>query len=140
MKDIAMVIVCGAAFLAAGCSTLHKSDVYALQGSWKERVIQGNPEHECSLIISGHNYEFRDDTDASVWYTGTFSLRENTTPRQYIALISECPFPQYVGKTSMAVYRIEAGTLTIAGNEPGKPAAPLAFDAPDSVRMELKRR
>jgi uncharacterized protein (TIGR03067 family) len=140
MKNIVMVIVCGAAILAAGCSTLPKSDVATLQGSWKGRVIQGNPEHECSLIISGQNFEFRDDTETSVWYKGTFSLREDTTPRQYIALINQCPFPQYVGKTSMAIYHTEGGTLTITGNEPGKPAAPVTFDAPDSARMELKRK
>lgn len=135
-----MVIVCGAAILVAGCSTLHKSDVATLQGAWRGRVIQGNPEHECSLVISGQNFEFRDKTDAKVWYKGTFSLREDTSPRQYIALISECPFPEYVGKTSMAIYRMEGGTLTIAGNEPGKPDAPSAFDAPDAARMELKRK
>jgi uncharacterized protein (TIGR03067 family) len=140
MKNKIMVVLSGAAILIAGCATLEKSDVAALQGTWKGKVIQGNPEHPCSLVISGKSYEFRDDADTNVWYKGTFTLRENTTPRQYIALVSECPFPQYVGKTSMAIYRLERGTLTIAGNEPGIAAAPPALDAPDSVRMELKRK
>ncbi len=103
-------------------------------------MIQGNPEHACSLVISGKNYEFRDDADTNVWYKGTFSLREDTTPRQYIAVISECPFPQYVGKTSMAIYRMEGGTLTITGNEPGNSTVPLAFDTPGAARMELKKK
>jgi|NGEPerStandDraft_6_1074524.scaffolds.fasta_scaffold76144_2 uncharacterized protein (TIGR03067 family) len=140
MKNKMMVVLSGAAILIAGCSMLQKSDVAVLQGTWKGRVIQGNPEHQCSLVISGRNYEFHDEVDTNVWYKGTFALREDTTPRQYIALISECPFPQYVGKTSMAIYRLESGTLTIAGNEPGNTAAPSAFDAPDAARMELKRK
>jgi uncharacterized protein (TIGR03067 family) len=139
MKNKIMVIVSGVAILIVGCSTLQKSDVATLQGTWKGRVIQDNPQHQCSLVISGKNYEFRDIADTNIWYRGTFTLREDTTPRQYIAVISECSFPQYVGKTGMAIYRFENGTLTIAGNEPGNTAAPSAFDAPDAARMELKR-
>ena len=123
MKNTVLLVLCGAGILMTGCSTMKKSDVTALQGRWQGRVIQGNPEHHCSLVISGKNYEFRDETDTNVWYKGTFSLREDTTPRQYVAVVNECPFPQYVGKTSMAIYRLEKATLTIAGNEPGNPAA-----------------
>ena len=102
--------------------------------------MQGNPEHQCSLVFSGGAYAFRDEVDTNVWYKGTFTLREDTTPRQFIGVVSECPFPQYVGKTSMAIYRLESGTLTIAGHEPGITAAPSAFDAPDAACMELKRK
>ena len=135
-----MVVLSGAAILIAGCSTLQKSDVAVLQGTWKGRVIQGNPEHQCSLVILKRSYEFRDEADTNVWYKGTFALREDITPRQYIALISECPFPKYVGKTSMAIYRLESGTLTIAVSEPGNATAPSAFDAFDAARMELQRK
>jgi uncharacterized protein (TIGR03067 family) len=102
--------------------------------------MQEKPEHQCSFVISGTSFEFRDQTDTNVWYKGVFSLREDTTPRQYIALVKECPFPQYVGKTSMAIYRVEGDTLTIAGNEPGNPAVPAAFDAPEAARIEAKRK
>jgi len=139
MKHNIRVIVSGVALLLAGCSPLPKPDVATLQGTWQGRVLQGNPQHPCSLVISGKNYEFRDIADTNVWYKGTFTLREDTTPRQYIAVIGECPFPQYVGKASMAIYRLESDTLTITGNEPGNPAAPSAFDAPQAARMELKR-
>ena len=140
MKIKMMVALFGAAIFIAGCSTRQKSDVATLQGTWKGRVIQGNPEHPCSLVFSGRAYEFRDEVDTNVWYKGTFILREDIAPRQFIAVVSECPFPQYVGKTSMAIYRLENGTLTTAGNEPGIAAAPLAFDAPEAARMELKRK
>jgi len=140
MKNTILFVLCGAAIFMTGCSTLKKSDLTAVQGTWKGRIVQGEPAHECSIVISGTNYDFHDITDPNVWYKGTFSLREDTTPRQYIAVVNECPFPQYVGKTSMAIYRLENGTLTIAGNEPGIATAPAAFDAPEAARMELKRK
>lgn len=140
MKNTLQVVLFGATILLAGCSTLQKSDVTTLQGTWKGRIIQGEPAHECSLVIAGKNFAFRDETDTNVWYKGTFSLREDTTPRQYIAMIGECAFPQYVGKTSLAIYRLESGTLTITGNEPGNPAAPSAFDIPGAARMEVKQK
>jgi hypothetical protein len=40
----------------------------------------------------------------------------------------------------MAIYRLENGTLTITGNEPGNPAVPTAFDAPDSACLELRKK
>ena len=103
-------------------------------------MLQGDPQHQCSFVVSGNNFEFRDETETNVWYKGTFGLREDTIPRQYIAKISDCPFPQYIGKTSLAIYQVENATLTIAGNEPGKPAAPLGFDDTGAARLALKKK
>jgi uncharacterized protein (TIGR03067 family) len=139
MKKL-MYVLAGCTILAAGCSTPHKSDQALLQGRWEGGTLQGDPHHQCSFVISGNNFEFHDETDTNVWYKGTFTLREDAQPRQYIATITECPFPQYVGKTSLAIYRLENSTLTIAGNEPGQTTAPAAFDAPDAAAMELKKK
>ena len=135
-----LIISCATAVFVSGCATFQKSDMAKLQGSWEGQIVQGNPQHSCSFVISGKNFEFHDETDANVWYKGTFSLREDTSPRQYIAVISGCPSPEYVGKTSMAIYRVEGDTLTIAGNEPGNSAAPLTFDAAGAACMTLKRK
>ena len=149
MKNTLLIILFAAAILVSGCSTprksdsashLQKSDLPSLQGAWKGRVIQGDQVHPCSFGVSGSNFEFRDDAETDVWYKGTFSLREDTTPRHYIAVINDCPFPQYVGKTGTAIYRIENGTLTITANEPGNPAVPAAFDAPDAARLEVTKK
>jgi uncharacterized protein (TIGR03067 family) len=92
------------------------------------------------LVISGNLFEFRDETNPNVWYKGTFSLRQDTKPRQFLALVTACASPQYVGKTAMAIYRLEGDTLTISGNEPGNPQAPVGFDAPGAACLELKRK
>jgi len=132
------MVWCGALIAASGCATPQKSDLASFQGTWKGRIMQGNPAMECSFVISGKTFDFR-ASDTNIWYKGTFSLREDTTPKQYIAVIGECAFPQYVGKTSLAIYQMKDGTLTITGNEPGNPAAPAAFDTPDAARMELRK-
>jgi uncharacterized protein (TIGR03067 family) len=139
MKNILNLLLCAAALLGAGCSTVPKSDLATLQGTWKGSIAQDNPGLACHFIVAGNNFEFRSD-DQTVWYKGTFTLHENTTPPQYMALIRDCPFPQYVGKTSMAIYRVDKDSLTLTGNEPGKLEVPPAFDAPGFARMELKRQ
>ena len=69
------------------------------------------------------------------WYKATFTLREDTTPNQLEAVVTECPFPQYVGKTAHAIYKIEDGKFTLTGNEPGNPAVPASFDAQGSRQI-----
>lgn len=140
MKNTLLIASFATVLLISGCTTLPKSDQAALQGAWKGRVIQDNPAHPCTFVISGSTFEFHDNEDTNVWYKGTFSLREGKTPKQYLAVITDCPFPQYVGKTGTAIYRIENGMLTITANEPGNPAVPLTFDAPDAARMEVTRK
>jgi uncharacterized protein (TIGR03067 family) len=138
MMNKIMIVLAGVAILIAGCSQHQKSDQATLQGTWSGRQIR--IEHPCSLIISGTNYEFRDEADTNAWNKGTFTLREDTNPRQYIAVISECNFPKFVGKTVMAIYQLEGDTLTMTWNAPGNPAAPSAFDARGAACMELKRQ
>jgi uncharacterized protein (TIGR03067 family) len=139
MKKSILAVLFAAAIVASAFSTLHASDLTALQGAWKGQV-KSNPDHPCSFLVSKSNFEFHDEADTNVWYKGTFSLRQDTTPGQFIAVITDCPFPQYVGKTSKAIYRLHDGKLSITGNEPGNPSPPPAFDSPGAVRMEVGKK
>jgi len=138
MKHTIMSVLFGAGLLASGCSPHQKSDSVTLQGTWSGRQLR--IEHPCSLIISGQNYEFQDDSDNNAWNKGTFTLREDTTPRQCVLTINDCHLPQLVGQTVMAIYKLDGDTLTMTWNAPGKPAAPTAFDAHGAACMELKRK
>jgi uncharacterized protein (TIGR03067 family) len=140
MKKTIMAVLAGAAILTAGCTQHQKSDTATLQGTWNGRQINNTPEHQCSFIISGNNYEFQDEADTNAWNKGTFTLREDTDPRQYIAVVSECHLPQFEGKTIMAIYRLENDTLTMTWSAPGKTEAPAAFDAHHTAQMEFKRK
>ena len=121
----------------SGCSKSHGSDSVALQGTWKGEETRFDSKGSASLVLSGVNLEFH-GADTNEWYKATFTLREDTNPKQLVAVITECPAPQYVGKTANAIYRIEGGTLTLAGNEPGNPAMPAAFDAPGARQIVFK--
>ena len=138
MKDSLMLIIfCGATLLGSGCSTLQKSDSATLQGT-RQGQETGRTEGMCRLMISGNTLEFR-GADPREWYKGTFTLREDTNPKQLVVAIAECPAPEYVGKTVYAIYRIEAGTLTLTGNEPGNPEVPTGFDARGARSFTLKK-
>jgi hypothetical protein len=54
-------------------------------------------------------------------------------------VVGDCHLPQFVGKTSLAIYKLEDGTLTLTSNPPGKGEAPSAFDARGAAHMEFKR-
>lgn len=124
-----MVLVLG----AVGCSKT-KSDAVALKGTWQAEA-DGKPAG--SMMLADGNLEYH-GADPKEWYKGTYTLREDTNPKQMTILINDCPFPQYVGKTANAIYRIDNGVLTIAGNEPGNPAIPASFDAPGARQMTFK--
>ena len=69
---------------------------------------------------------------------GTFTLREDTNPKQWVGIVTECAAPEAVGKKCYAIYKIEDGTLTITGNAPGVSDIPSAFDAPGSREFVFK--
>jgi uncharacterized protein (TIGR03067 family) len=139
MKNTLIIIaLCGATLLGSGCSTPHKSDSATLQGTWTGQEIGRRTDGTCSLMIAGNKLEFR-GADPREWYKGTFTLREDTNPKQLVGAIAECPAPEYVGKTVYAIYRIEAGTLTLTGNEPGNPEVPSSFEAAGYRTFTLKK-
>ncbi|MGA3163081.1 MAG: hypothetical protein ABSD77_02625 [Verrucomicrobiota bacterium] len=125
-------------FWVVGCYTLHKSDLATLQGTWKGHEIAGNTEGSRYLIISGNAIEFQ-GVNSDDWCKGTFTIREDTNPRQIVGTVTECHMHKYVGKTAYAIYRLEGDTLTVTGYEPGTPNVPSDFDAPGARHFVLKR-
>jgi uncharacterized protein (TIGR03067 family) len=136
MKNTLTIVLCSVGILASGCSksqspdsvAAQKPDSVVLQGTWSGQEVGANTQGSASLIIEGSKIEFH-GSNTNEWYKATFSLREDTTPKRLDAVLTECSFPQYVGKTGHAIYKIEDGTLTLTGNEPGNPAVPASFDA-----------
>lgn len=122
---------------SSGCSTLHNSSSDPLQGTWKGREIGNAPEAPRELVISGRHVEYRGATPND-WGKGTFTLREDTQPRQLLVALTECGFAQYMGKTACMIYKIEDRTLTIAASEPGN-SAPSSFDAAGARLMVFKK-
>jgi uncharacterized protein (TIGR03067 family) len=134
MKNILMTLFCSVGILAVGCAKSPQSDALALQGKWAGQEVGSQIPGASSLVIDGTNLEFV-GADTNEWYKATFTLRDDTTPKQLVAVITDCPAPQYIGKTANAIYKIEDGKFTLTGNEPGNPAVPGSFDAPHAREL-----
>ena len=113
-----------------------KSETSALRGAWRGREIGGRSAGTVSLLLQESTLEFH-GADTNEWYKATFSLYD-TSPKQLVAVITDCPAPDYIGKTTYAIYQVQDGSLTLTGNEPGNPSAPAGFDAPGSRKLVLK--
>jgi uncharacterized protein (TIGR03067 family) len=121
-----------------GCSTFHQSESSKLQGTWKGSEAGDGRPGECTLVVSENHMEFHAG-NPNEWYKGTFVLRKDSDPKQVVCTITDCPAPQYIGKISYGLYRIEKGTMTLVGNEPGSPQPPSGFDDPKTRRFQLKK-
>jgi uncharacterized protein (TIGR03067 family) len=137
MKNLLFTILGSAIILTAGCSTLHKTDTASIQGTWKGSDT-AHPNGTCSLTFSKNTLEFQAAAQDD-WAKGIFSLREETTPKQLVGTILQAPDPKAVGLTIRAIYKLEGGSLTVAGNVPGNPDAPASFDAPGVRKLVLKK-
>lgn len=113
----------------------HKIEASELQGKW--RGHEAGESGTSSLVLQGSKLEYR-GADTNEWYKANIAFYD-TTPKQAVVTITDCPFPQYAGATSYTIYQIQDGTLTITGNEPGSPAAPASFDAAGARKMVFKR-
>jgi uncharacterized protein (TIGR03067 family) len=131
MKNMPIIVFCILGIILSGCSKPHKPkpDLLTLQGTW----TLGNNY----LIINGTNFE---DIEPNSSTKGTFSLREETTPKQLEALCVECSMPQFVGKTIHAIYKIEGRKLTLSESRPGNPDAPTSFDAQGAAKFIWEKR
>jgi len=138
MKNTLLAVLFGAALIASACSTLHKSDTAAIQGTWAGYHQGHQSEGTSSVTFSRNTLDFH-GPDTNNWCKGIFSLREDTNPKQLVGTILECPDARVVGQTVHAIYRIEGGQLTLAGNPPGNPDVPTSFDAPGAQTLVLKK-
>ena len=133
---ITMMILLSVGILSFGCSKPHQPDSVAIQGKWGGEEIGVKTQGSSSLVFDGAKCEFH-GANPQEWYKATFLLREDTTPKQLEAVITECPFPQYVGKTTHGIYKIEDGKLTFTANEPGNPSVPANFEAKGARKFVL---
>ena len=123
---VVAIAVMGFAVLGCGKSDdSSPSDMAALQGTWvgNEAGEQGN---KCKLVIQGDTLEFH-GPNPQEWYKATFVLDEQAQPKEIDVHIHECGISKYVDKVAKAIYSIEQGTFTLAGNEPGSQTRPAAF-------------
>lgn len=138
MKTL-MITICSLSLFILGCSKRNQIDTQNLQGTWSGKEAGANGAGSPSLLLQGSNLEFH-GANPQEWYKATFTLREDTTPKQLVAIITACPVPRYIGKTANAIYQIQDGALRLTGNEPGDSAVPASFDAPNAREFVFKKQ
>ena len=104
-----------------------------LQGIWEGVEVGREAAGKCRMTITGASMHF-EGSNKNEWYKATLALRTDTDPKQLLAKITECSRPAYVGKPSIAIYKIEGGTLTLVGHPPGAPDAPQSFEGDATSR------
>jgi len=114
-----------------------KVEPTALQGRWRGKEAGRRDAGTGTIVIEGSTLEAH-LANTNEWYKATITLFD-TTPKQMVMIIKECPFPQYVGQTACAIYELKDGALTITGNEPGFLAAPTDFDAPHAQKFVARK-
>ena len=136
-KMLSLCLVLAAALAGTtGCSKTPKPDAKVVQGTWKGQ--EPNATASSSLVMTGTNLEFH-GANPQEWYKGSYTLRDDTNPKQMIVVITECADPKDVGKTSYAIYQIQDGMMTISAHEPGDTNVPASFDGPTVRKIVFKQ-
>lgn len=118
------------------------AELRALQGTWEGGVVGDDSHGRITVTITGNAFRFHRDTN--FWFATTIVLPPKTEPRQLHATIKECAKGQEdsVGKTVVAIYKVEDGRLTLATRGGGVDESPTSFDASEDKglsRYELRR-
>ena len=90
-KMLSLCLVLAAALAGTtGCSKTPKPDAKVVQGTWKGQ--EPNATASSSLVMTGTNLEFH-GANPQEWYKGSYTLRDDTNPKQMIVVITECADP-----------------------------------------------
>jgi uncharacterized protein (TIGR03067 family) len=83
-------------------------------GEWTFKISAGKVE------VKGPDFDF---------YSGTVTLNTKTNPKQADFKISKCSMPEYEGRTSLSIYKLEGDKLTLAASEPGSMSRPYYLES-----------
>ena len=114
-----------------------KLDTKDFEGTWVGHDLAPDDKGETSLVIHGHTLEFH-EADTNDWLKVDFALFD-TTPKQIIGSVTDCPDTNLVGVTVCAIYELTDGELTMSGYMPGTPAVPTKFEAPGARKITFKK-
>jgi len=118
-------------------NNIRGTDKTEFEGEWASTV----PGQDMIFSFSGENFSIKSPNVPNYWYTGTFSLKIKTDPKKIDLTIKEGGIPQYVGKASLGIYKIEKGVLILALNQPGAPAYPASFqNIGNAILFKLKKK
>ena len=111
-------------------------------------MADNEADGKITITITGNSLHFHRDTN--FWFETTFVLPAGTDPQQLHATIKRSSPPEdSIGEVVFAIFKVEDGTLTLAGEQASAVEPPKAFPsapgggrvfATTSRRFNLKRR
>jgi uncharacterized protein (TIGR03067 family) len=108
-----------------------------LDGTWVGTA--GGGYGEWTFIISEGKVEVKGPD--SEYYAGTVKLNTSTNPKQADFKINKCSLADYIGETSLSIYKLEGKKLTLAASEPGSMGRPYDLESGgDAMVFSLTRK
>jgi len=108
--------------------------VTELEGAWIGSPVSpvDSPQESWIFIVSKNRAIAALPTG---WLRGTFQLDTVASPKQIDIIIQQCYPQDYVGKTVLAIYKLDGNTLTLAGFEPGVTTRPTSFQKEEGIAI-----
>ena len=105
-------------------------------------MVGQEQDGKITITITGNSLHFHRDTN--FWFETTFTVPAGTDPKQLHATIKDCADKESTGKVVLAIFKIEDGTLTLAGirtpdSEEGLPTSFENVKETMSGRFELRK-
>jgi len=143
MRRIARTVVWLIALcvLANGCAWYGKArSATELDGTWDLQVSDA-PAFALTVTFSGSAWECHwGAAESRATARGTLTLRRDVDPKQVDLLIAEHPDAQLVGKSTLGIYKVQDGELTLAANEAGAATRPISFQREGSMFVFVGKR
>jgi uncharacterized protein (TIGR03067 family) len=121
----AVALLSAVSFVAGQSVKTRDAELKRLQGYWEGEGAGG----KCSITITGDSLHYR---AGSNWFKTTFTLPENTEPRQLHATIKDTTPTNSIGTVVTAIYKMEDGTLTISAVDLAEKPSAETFEKPDN--------
>lgn len=110
-----------------------------LQGSWEGVSVGQESAGQFTLTITGNSIRYQ-GPKTDEWYEAKFTLPDGKYPQELHATITGAPRKADVGAEVAAVFKIEDGTLFLAGADPDSDYAAAADPFEDNPRFRYKLR
>ncbi len=116
-KGLALLTLCAAVCLPVAVAATGQpaaAETETHQGTWEGFMVGHEHSGKVTLQITDKSIRYRGVREDD-WYDATFSLVEETSPRQLRATITATKLAAYVGAVVNAILKIEDGELNLAG-------------------------
>jgi len=128
VTTLSMLMPCALIRAQAACTTNQPTTAQTqpLQGTWKGVLVGQESVGKVTITITGNSLRFQ-GSSTNEWYETTFTLPTETNPQQLRATITGCQRTNDIGTVVRAIFKIEDGTLTLAGIQDRDQEPPKSF-------------